>query len=153
MDNFNDNIFQESEGLLNTSGKQYLLQTTKWAKFLAIVGFVFIGLAIIAMFFAMTAVGSFMAMEETSVLGGLGASTGIFIFYLLVMVLYIYPIYCLYKFSTGVKAGIHTNNAEQVANGLKYQKKMYVFTGVLMIILLSFYVLAFLFGGLAAAFL
>jgi len=142
--NYNDNIFKE-ESLLNGDARQYLLQTVGWTKFLSIVGFIFTGLALITIIGLMGS-GSALSYTMGYPMGG-GVFAGMMIFYIVLILLYMYPIYCLYKFS--IKAGLQSNNSSLVAEGFKYQKTMYMILGILMIILLSIYLLVFLFGGIA----
>ncbi|OJU76458.1 MAG: hypothetical protein BGO09_16165 [Bacteroidetes bacterium 47-18] len=144
--NYNDNIFKE-ESLLNGDARQYLLQTVGWTKFLSIVGFIFTGLALITIIGLMGS-GSALSYTMGYPMGG-GVFAGMMIFYIVLILLYMYPIYCLYKFSTCIKAGLQSNNSSLVAEGFKYQKTMYMILGILMIILLSIYLLVFLFGGIA----
>jgi magnesium-transporting ATPase (P-type) len=144
--NYDENIFQ-NDNLLNDTAKQHLLQTVGWTKFLAIVGFIFIGFMALVMLFLVGGIGTLGSMY-----GGLGVPYGaistsavIFIFY---MVVYIYPIYCLYKFSVTIKKGIQSNNPILIAEGMRFQKNMYMVLGILLIIILSIYILFFLIGGL-----
>lgn len=143
---YNDNIFQE-ENLLNSEAKQYLLQTVGWTKFLSILGFVFTGLGLLGV---ISLLGSGSALSYSMGLPfGTGFFTVLMIFYILLILLYMYPIYCLYKFSTAIKGGIHSNSAVMIADGMKFQKRMYMFIGIFTIIMLSIYLLFMLFGGLA----
>lgn len=143
---YNDNIFQE-ENLLNGDARQYLLQTAGWTKFLSIVGFVFTGLGLLGAFSLLgsgAALSYAMGFPFSSAL-----LTTIVLFYIAFLLLYMYPIYCLFKFSVCIKDGIRSNNAGRIAEAMKFQKRLYMFIGILLIIVLSFYLLFALFGGLA----
>lgn len=59
------------------------------------------------------------------------------------------PIFYLYKFSKYSKTAIYSEDSEQLSLAFKYLKKHYKFIGILSIILLSFYVLAFLIMSIA----
>jgi len=136
----------ESGGLSELS-KAYLLETVRWTRFLAIMGFIFLGLMLLAAVFFMVS-GSLLAAYSTE-LAGLG-TTGVGVLYLVAVLLYFYPIYALTKFSSCIKKGIRHENQELITEGFRYQKNMYKFIGILMIIVLVLYLLIIIFGGLAA---
>ena len=132
------NVFET--GGLDERSKAYLLETTRWTKFLAIMGFIFIGLMIIIALIFLVA-GSALSAYAGGGLALLGA-TGGSIFMLIMIGLYVYPVYALWKFSTNMKSGINTANQEQIVEGFRYQKNMYRYMGILMIIVLAFYLLS-----------
>ncbi|MBM3455664.1 MAG: hypothetical protein FJX30_06665 [Alphaproteobacteria bacterium] len=116
--------------------KSFLLETAQWAKFISIVGFVGVG---------------FM------VLGGLmlaGVGGGYFaimvIIYLLMALIYFFPILYLYKAAVGLKNGINSNNQELFKDGVQNLKSHYKFIGILTTVVLSLYVLSIIFGLLGA---
>jgi hypothetical protein len=147
MEKHDLNVF-ENNGLDETS-KAYLLETTRWTKFLSILGFIFIGFMILFLLIMMVAGSALSAyspgMETFGVLGAV-------IVMILLVAFYFYPIYALWKFSTNMKSGINTNNQEQITEGFRYQKNMYRFLGIVAIIILALYLLIFIFGGLGAIF-
>lgn len=141
MEQNNTAIF-ENNGLDETA-KAHLLETTRWTKFLAIMGFIFSGL-LLAGALAMLAAGSYL----TSSSSGLGI--GMAFYYVVLAGIYIYPVICLFRFSRLMKEGIHSHNQEMITEAFRYQKNMYRFMGILMIIFLSLGLLAIVFGGLSA---
>ncbi len=70
MHNLLDNEMQGEILALNQASRNYLLETTKWARFLAIIGFVFIGLMavgiIVAAFFQVPLLECFLLEEVSS---------------------------------------------------------------------------------------
>lgn len=145
MEQHNLNVF-ESNGLDERS-RAYLLETTRWTKFLSILGFIGVGLMILGLF-AMMLMGSAL----TAFGGGMAAfgMIGFTIFFVLVIALYVYPIYALWKFTTNMKSGLNSNNQELITEGFRYQKNMYRYMGILAIIFMSFYLLGIIFGGLGS---
>lgn len=135
---------------LDDFSKSYLLETVRWTKFLAILGFIGTGMMVFAALIFMTVGGVLSSM--TSSLSGLGilGSVGIGIFYLAFAFLYFYPVLCLYRFTTNMKSGIATGNQMQVTEAFRYQRNMYRFMGILAIVVISIYILLFVFGGLFA---
>lgn len=128
----------------------YLNETRKWTLFFSILGFIFLGLMVIGSLFMMTMFGTLAPG------GGAFPGMGIFlgIVYLLVGLLYFFPILYLFKFSKHSRIAIYNEDSEQLELAIKYQKAHYKFIGILTIVILSLYVLFFLFaiitGGLGA---
>lgn len=143
MDNLLDNEMQGEILALNQASRNYLLETTKWARFLAIIGFVFIGLMAVGIIVA--------AFFSSSVIGMFPTGGGIFfLVYLIVMSLvYVFPILFLYRFANHTKLAVKGNDMQHLNTGLKNLKSLYKFMGIFMIVVLVIYALIFLFGGIA----
>lgn len=123
------------EGLrLNAEMLGYLRDSARWARFLAIVGFIFIGLMIIGALF----MGAFMTQ-----LGGYGASAGIggfiVIGYLVLAVVYFFPILYLYRFGTSMRNAMSTHDNILLAESFSNLRKHYNFLGILTAIILVLY--------------
>ncbi len=88
---------------VDTTAQSHFLEMARWTKFLAIMGFIFMGLLMIACF----VVGLFLANSNTPVAGI--NSTMFATIYLVVAAIYIYPIYALYKYSTQIKKAMRFN--------------------------------------------
>jgi hypothetical protein len=121
----------------------YLNETRKWTIFLSVLGFIFLGLMVIMAIFAGTI---FSSMS-----GGMApAGTGIFLsfMYVAIAALYFFPIFYLYKFSTLSKRAIYGESTDDLTLAFKNLKSHYKFMGILTIVLLSIYLLAFLLMGI-----
>jgi hypothetical protein len=120
--------------------QSYLMETAKWGKFLAIIGFIGCGLLVLIALFAGTAISSL-----SSTMGGPGAGFGglITVFYILFALLYFFPLYYLYNFSVKMQAAIRSNDQSALQAALANQKSCYKFVGILTIVVLSLYLLAF----------
>lgn len=137
-----DANFQNVSGLkISDDAKTFILETARWAKFLAIVGFVFLGLMLIAAF-PMMVLGAALPGMATS-----GAGAGLL--YLLMVVLYFFPTYYLYSFSNKVKVGLMNSNQTELDAGFENLKSTFKFMGILMIIVLGIYALALVFALIA----
>lgn len=119
--------------------KGFLMEFAKWAKFLAIVGYIGIGLmvlgALIMLLVAMTSGGY-----------GSGQAAGIAFVYLVMAVVYFFPIQYLHRSATGIRDAIQTNNQYSLSTGFQYLKSHYKFVGIMLIIILSLYALILVFG-------
>ena len=143
MDPLDKNYSNDDSMRINEASKSFLLETAKWAKFLSIVGFVFLGLIVLVALIAGTVGAAF---------GRIGAMSGglIAVIYILIALLYFFPILYLFKASVALKEGILANDESAVTNGFENLKSHYKFLGIFTIVILSFYVLVLLFAMLGA---
>lgn len=139
---------------LNDHSKKYLTEIAKWSSFFAILTFIFIGLLVVGCI-AILAVNPFERYSELAnnpQFGGLGAlSSSLIVFvYLIFGLLYFMPAYYLFKSSKSLKTAIKTNDSNLLEVGFSNLKSCFKFWGIFTIIVLGFYVIIFLFAGLAA---
>ena len=135
------------------NGSAYLKETARWAKFMAILGFVFCALYVLIALFA----GSFIARLST--MGGAGMGTGagmigggfISVVYILIALLYFFPCLYLYNFAAKMQTALQNNDQDQLNLSLRNLKSCYRFMGILMIIALGFVALACLFAVIGLA--
>ncbi len=118
--------------------KNYLLSVSKWAKFLAILGFIGIGFMLIATFVLILS-GSVIAYRENNFFLFLSS-----IIYLIVAVVYFFPVYFLLKSSLSIQKGIEKTNNEELAQGFKHLKAHYKYIGIMVIVLIALYIIIFL---------
>lgn len=121
----------------------------KWSFFLSICGFVFSGLMIVFGIFLALLGDKLSKLEtETPV-----PSFLFLIFYAILGVIYYFPAFYLYKFSVTTNAAIESGAESSVEDSLKYLRSFFTFTGVLAIIMIVFFFLAFFAGIMAAVFM
>jgi TRAP-type C4-dicarboxylate transport system permease small subunit len=129
---------------VNIEGYSYLLTITKWSKFLAIVGFVTIGIILLVMIGMSIGVGALGDAFGSELNDGLGIF--LMVFYIIILGLYIYPVWHLYKFSQLGRQGLENNDGDLLNLGFKHLKNCFVFIGWITLILLILYGLIFLFA-------
>lgn len=122
----------------------YLEETRKWARFLSIMGFIMIGILVIIALFA----GSLFSSLGSGMTGALPA-TMITIVYLLIALLYFFPVLYLYRFSVQMKVALQESNQESLSGSFGNLKSMFKFMGIMTIIVLALYALAFIFAIVA----
>ena len=131
---------------------RFLSETAKWGKFLSIIGFIMCGLlVIIALFIGVIMGTTFSKLEGAGAIGG-GMSIFVTVLYLAIAVLYFFPCLYLFRFSTKMKKALYENNQVELTSSFENLKSCFKFMGIMTIVLLSIYALAFLFGGMAAMF-
>ena len=139
---------------LDQVARSYLMETARWARFLAIVGFVMIGILVIASFFIGAMMSTLPEFQDIPGFAGLGG-TFITVLYLIFALIYFFPTLYLYRFATKTKNALEIMSSEALNGGLENLKSTFKYMGILMLILLGFYALIFVFsviGGLATAF-
>ncbi|QTE23431.1 DUF5362 family protein [Polaribacter cellanae] len=142
------NAITELEELtLTSSAKSFLKETAKWAKFLSILGFIVVALMLLGSFFIGSIYNNMPQAQGIPMnLGGI--MTGAYIVFALI---YIFPVYYLYQFSVKMKNALVSKDDAVLAKAFEMLKSHYKFIGVLAIIVLSLYALAFIIGIIGAA--
>jgi hypothetical protein len=134
-------IEQESLNHLNT--------TRKWAMFIAIIGFIFLGLIIIIGMIAGTFLSAFSSTSTTPEIPGYLMSAIV----LVLAVVYFFPIFFLFRFSKHTAHAVKTLNKMDLYKAIKNLKSYFVYIGILIIIVLSIYIGLLVVAGSSMAFL
>ncbi|MBN1599176.1 MAG: hypothetical protein JW894_12855 [Bacteroidales bacterium] len=140
MDTKESDTKKENKIELSTESIENLDQTRKWAGFLAILGFVFIGLMVLA--------GFSMGAIMSTLTGDIGTPVPTFLFgfiYLVFAVIYFFPVLYLFRFSAWTKKAIHDNDSNNINLALRNLKAHYQYIGILTIIILAMYLLILIF--------
>jgi hypothetical protein len=130
-------------------GKAYMYEIARWAKFLAIVGFIFTGLLCLGLIFLI-----FGASAITSQFGaatGISYGIGMMFLYVLIILIFLYPSLTLLRFANRVRPALQTANTDLFNESLKNLKNTFKFMGIYMIVMLGIYGLIILFATIAAA--
>jgi hypothetical protein len=126
-----------------------LNKTRKWAMFLAIIGFIFLGLMLIIGLIAGTFLNTFNTGEK-----GLGIPASLtFIPVLLIGAIYFFPVLFLFRFSKHISHAIHTLDKLEFHKAVKNLKAYFAYIGILIIIMLSIYLIILVVAGSSMAFL
>lgn len=119
----------------------YLKDAARWAKFLAVAGFIFCGLFVIVAILFATVMSSFFAtMGSSSAFGGMGGGF-VAVVYIGIALLNFFPCLYLYNFASRMKLALRNNDQDQLNISFKNMRALYRFVGVLMIICLGVWVL------------
>jgi hypothetical protein len=121
----------------------------KWAMFLAIIGFIFLGLIIVIGIIA----GTFLTAFSTG-----GTSLGIpeslmfVLFFVLVLIIY-FPLHFLFRFAKHTSKAVSTLDKQDLHKAFKNLRYYFAFLGALIIIVLVVYLVALVVVGTSMAFL
>ena len=132
---------------IDPSSRNHLWETARWARFLAIMGFIVCGLALIMGVFAGTI---FQNWVDHSLLGPDAAAdtnsvrlrTGIV--YTIVAIVYFFPCLYLFNFASKMRTALIANDQNTMNESFKNLKKTFRFVGVLTIIILVFWIIGLL---------
>ena len=123
--------------------------TRKWAMFLAIIGFIFLGLVIIIGALA----GTFLSAFNTGETGSVIPESLIFLIFIILAIAYFMPLLFLFRFSKHTATAIHTLNKLDLQKAFKNLKFYFAYIGLLIIIVLTFYVFILIMAGTSMSFL
>ncbi len=146
MQNEEMNYQQPEE--IKTEQKEFSLQITTeiagqlrsasgWAKFLSILGFVFVGFII----FAGVLVSLIMSFvpQENDIFPFPAFLFGII--YLVFGAIYILPVLYLFRFSAGIQKALFTKNQEQMSKAFSNLKAHYRYIGIMMLAIFALYLI------------
>ncbi|WP_111307569.1 DUF5362 family protein [Confluentibacter sediminis] len=142
-------VFETFELELDNDIKGFLKETSSWSYFLSILGFIGIGIMILFGVFFGAFMGSFMG--GINPYQNLGFSMGYLgLIYVVIGILYFFPVYYLFNFSKKMKNALKTNNNHEFKMAFSNLKSHYKFMGMFVIVIFSIYALIFIFGIFAA---
>lgn len=136
MENLETSQLSEQSFTDDNEIRDYLLETAKWGRFLAIVGYVGIVLIVIIAIVMMTGFSALGSISDTDVpmwiLGGV---------YLIMALIYYFPVSYLFRFSDRMKYGLQVKDKQAITTGFMNLKSLYKFFGIFTIVMLSLYAL------------
>ena len=134
MENIENKEQNETSFTSNSAINEYLIATSKWGKFLAIMGY--IGMGILFLIAILMIVG----LSQFSKISGMGFPMTMMGFvYILIAVIYYFPVNYLYKFSVRIKKGLDSKDLPMIASGFRNLKSLFKFMGILTIVIISIY--------------
>lgn len=146
------NHLSDFENTLHVSdtGQQYLKETAKWARFLAIVGFVMTGFIVLAALFAGTL---FSTLSAASPGRSNFPTAGITVVYLIISGIYFFPCLFLLQSSQKLTLALQGGSSEELTVAFEKLKNFFRFVGIMTLVIISMYALILLFmvlgGGMA----
>ena len=133
MENLSDPNLADRKIEFDNNCINHLSETRKWTLFLSIFGFSITGILIIVVVIGLIVFPFNSHNNVNPILSLLPL--------VLIMTIYFFPIYYLYKFSYYSKKTITNFDNEQLSIALKYQKLFYRFIGIFAIIMTGLYLI------------
>ncbi|RYZ56449.1 MAG: hypothetical protein EOO14_12315 [Chitinophagaceae bacterium] len=136
--------------------KAHLAETAKWARFLAIVGFVFLLLLILVGVYSAFTLNRFE--ESYRELGGgvsdgitSSAGTGMAVVYTIMAVIWFFPLLFTFRFANQMRNALQGNNQELLTTAFQNLKVCFRYLGIVTVIFLVMIALSLLFGIMGLA--
>jgi ABC-type multidrug transport system fused ATPase/permease subunit len=145
------NSEQESVLELDDDARYFLHVASKWSYFISILGFIMILIMFSGVLVMGLGVGFLFGNAGPAMAEG-AIFSFIWIIYIVMILVYFFPIYYLYKFSTRLKMAMRNDDTFELTESFRFLSKHYKFIGVLAIIMLILYPILFLIGGFASVF-
>ena len=136
---------------IDPAAKAHLAEAARWARFLAILGFVLMGLAVLMVvfagaFFATLGVGTYRnSTGDISPAASGFAGAFQFVFLILMVALYFFPCLFLFHFANKMKNALAANDQDTLNSSFQNLKKFFRFIGILTLVVLAFYAIIIFF--------
>ena len=149
MEQSNSSLFSLS---IDPVTKAHLSEAAKWARFLAILGMIFLVLLIFVGVFGSTMLFSSMNSFEGDGTGMAAYGSGIVAGYMIVIaVIYFFPLLFTLRFANNARTALNTNNQQALNTAFQNLKACFRFIGILTIIGLVFMAIGIIFTVMGAA--
>jgi len=127
----------------------HLNSAWKWTMFLSILGFIFLGLLIIAGVVTSTFLTAFKTQEAN-----LGIPESLMIIILIVIAaIYFFPVFFLFRFSRNTRDAIQTLDKKKLEKAFRNLRIYFTYIGIMVIVILSIYFVTLLAAGASMSFL
>jgi len=137
----NIEIGQDTLKHLNTLGK--------WTMFLAVSGFIFLGIIITLGLIT----GTFLtAFSNSDKIPGMPDAL-LYAAFITVTLIIFFPILFLFRFSKHTSKAVSTLDKKEMHIAIRYLKRYFIYIGVLLIVILALYIAGIILAGTSAAFL
>lgn len=128
---------------------KHLNTLRQWTMFLAVSGFIFLGLIISLGLITGTFLAAFSNSDK---MPGLPDAL-VYIAFTTVTLIIFFPILFLFRFSKHTSKAVLTLDSKEMHIAIKYLKRYFIYIGVLLIVILSVYIASLILAGTSAAFL
>ena len=127
----------------------YLNSTRKWTTFLSVLGFIFLGLMIVAGLATSLFITAFKTQEAN-----LGIpETVMIIIFIVAGAIYFFPVFFLFRFSRNIRDAIQKLDRQKLEKGFNNLRLYFTYIGIIVIVVLSVYVVALIAAGASLSFL
>jgi hypothetical protein len=128
--------------VISEKSKTVLAEAVKWSRFMAIMGFIGLGLMLIGALVVISMPSKGFGNSQ------FGSSLGLM--YLVMAVIYFFPLYYLYNFSDKMRKGLRETSQLSLDEAFVFLKKHYKYIAILTIVIMSIYILAIIIGIVTA---
>lgn len=142
---------------LSADDADQILVTAKWARLVAILGFVFLGILLLIGTVMSTFLSRLMAMNMALTGGSMPFDPTMFglfyaLIFLIAVIIYFFPTLFLYQYATRTMRALRAGfDPELFSKGIGAQRSFFSYIGILMIILVGLYAIGAIVIGFAMA--
>jgi beta-lactamase regulating signal transducer with metallopeptidase domain len=130
----------ENNLIINEENKIHMITTSKWGKFLGILGYLAVGLMILLSVFMI--LGGFFAGELLGRVMPFPFPLWIIgVVYLIIAILYFLPVHKMYKMCSGLRTAADSNDQASLNSAFSNMAQCYKYTGIMAITLIVIYIL------------
>jgi magnesium-transporting ATPase (P-type) len=134
---------------LGPSALKNLNATRKWSTFLAVVGFIFLGLLIVMGLATSTFLTAFKTKEVN-----LGIPESLMtVFVIIIALIYFFPVFFLLRFSSCSRDAVQNLDRKKLDKAFRNLRIFFTYIGILVLIVLSIYLTILIAAGSSLAFL
>jgi heme/copper-type cytochrome/quinol oxidase subunit 2 len=134
---------------IGSEALNHLNSAWKWTMFLSILGFIFLGLLIVAGVVTSTFLSAFKTQEAN-----LGIPESLMIIILIVIAaIYFFPVFFLFRFSRNTRDAIQTLDRRKLEKAFRNLRIYFTYIGIMVIVVLSIYLVTLLAAGASMSFL
>ena len=144
-----DTISEENKLEIGSEALDNLNVTRKWTTFLSVLGFIFLGLIIVAGLATTLFLTTFKSKQADL---GIPESLMIIVF-IAIGALYFFPVFFLFRFSRNIRDAIQKHDQKKLAKGFRNLRLFFAYLGIMVILILSVYVVLLFFAGASISFL
>lgn len=131
--------------------KAHLAETAKWARFLAIVGFVALGFMLLSgLLFSLTLTRSDAMGDPSGMAAAISGS--LILFYLLLAAIAFFPLLFALRFASNMRQALNSNDQAQLNNAFRNLKVCFRYLGIVTIISLLLMAFSLIFAIMGLAF-
>ena len=148
MDEFMETPMEQQEQLLTVDlmAREQLAEAARWARFLAIMGFIACGIMVVAGVMV-SIIYSFVNRIQTRysysgrAVNTFNRSAFVGIMYVIMAVLMFFSCLYMFRFANKMRAALHEQSRDEMNESFLNLKKLFKYNGILTIVLVAFYVM------------
>jgi hypothetical protein len=117
--------------------------------FLSVLGFIFLGLLIVAGLAASLFLTTFKSQEANLEI----PESLMIIIFIIIAVIYSFPVFFLFRFSKNIRDALQNLDSGKLSKGFRNLRLYFNYIGVMVIVVLSIYIVLLFFAGASMSFL
>lgn len=144
-----ENKQEERKIEIGTESLNNLNITRKWTMFLSVLGFIILGLIIVAGLTTSLFLTTFKTQEANL---GIPESLLILLF-IVIGAIYFFPVFFLFRFSRNTRDAVQNLDPQKLRKGFRNLRLYFAYIGIMVIVVLSVYLVLLLVAGASISFL